>query len=268
VARNKIDVFEQLHELPTRNYIKVLRERIQDLTNRLPPAYYDQYPGKKQPRIYSKRYGPIPLTTARRVGTTAFEGAAALASNSSFLSPIGTNILTGRVGTFQWEAINTFAFFSWTYQTDPAFGTPAPVNPLAASDIFNPVIEQNGGAAALLNFSGLAFTADQPNISLDLDIYDKKRGVSLTDGKVPIEAFTGTTFGPKENKYPMLFPVDTEIEPRLYVNEFKMGTLLDTQQYFDAASVVGWVTLVFEGSEVSEDRLVEDVREFSAERTP
>lgn len=269
MARIPTDFSEQLQELPTRNYIKILRERAQDLTDRLPPAYYDQYPGKKQPRIYSKRFGPIPLTTARRVGSTGFEGEAALASNSAFLTPIGSNILTGRVGTFQMECHNAFAYFSWTYQTDPvfAFGG-APINPKAGSDIFDPVFEANGGAQALLNYSGLAFTDEQPNISFDLELHDVKRGVSLTDGKIPIEAFAGVTFGPKEMKVPLLFPVDTEIEPRIYINEFRMGNILDTDAFFDAASVVGWINLVFEGSEVAEDHLAEDLLEFVPVETP
>lgn|GEM_PF-5804114 len=71
VDRNFRDVYQKLAELPLRRYTEVLRNKAQDLTNMLvDPAYFDQYPSKRVPWIFSRTYGPIPLTATRHVPPT------------------------------------------------------------------------------------------------------------------------------------------------------------------------------------------------------
>lgn len=267
MARIPTDIFEQTSELPARNYINVLRNRVADLRRRAGvAAYYDQYPGKAAPRYYSAIYQRIPLTTARRVGSTGFEGEASLASTSNFLTPDGGNILTARTGSFYWHEVNIFGFFNWTYQSDP--GYTVPINTQPHGGLFDSVIENNGGAAALLNYTNLAFTNEQPKLCMELELYDKKRGTSLTDGRLPIQAFAGITFGHKTLEEPVRFDADTEIEPRLYITEFRMGTALDDNQPYDAALVSGHVNLVLGGVDVAEDFQTSELNDFLPMSTP
>lgn len=66
VDRDQNDVFKKLAELPIRRYVEVLRNKAQDLVSQLgQPAYFDQYPSKRVPWIFSRTYGPIPLTSTR-----------------------------------------------------------------------------------------------------------------------------------------------------------------------------------------------------------
>ena len=71
VDRNFRDVYQKLAELPLRRYTEVLRNKAQDLTSMLiDPAYFDQYPSKRVPWIFSRTYGPISLTATRHVPPT------------------------------------------------------------------------------------------------------------------------------------------------------------------------------------------------------
>jgi hypothetical protein len=71
VDRDKNDVYKKLAELPLRRYVEVLRNKAQDLTSMLgAPAYFDQYPSKRVPWIFSRTYGPIPLTATRHTPPT------------------------------------------------------------------------------------------------------------------------------------------------------------------------------------------------------
>lgn len=68
VDRNFNDVYRKLAELPLRRYAEVLRNKAQDLTTMLgAPAYFDQYPSKRVPWIFSRTYGPIGLTATRNL---------------------------------------------------------------------------------------------------------------------------------------------------------------------------------------------------------
>lgn len=260
------DVFEQVEELPARNYVKVLRNRVADLRRRAGvPAYYDQYPGKAVPRMYSKIYQNIPLTTPVRDGITGFEGEAALASLSNFLTPDGTNLLTGRTGAFYLHEVNTSVHYSWTYDADP--GYTAPQSSLPAGGLFDPVIEQNGGGVLLPNQTRDSFTG-QPNFCFELALYDKTRGAFLTDGKLPLQVFCGGTFGHKQFEEPLRFEADTEIEPRLFVTEFRPGNALNNNQPYDAANVVAHVNIFFKGVDVLEDFQTTELDHFDAMQTP
>jgi hypothetical protein len=75
VDRNFRDVYQKLAELPLRRYTEVLRNKAQDLTNMLiDPAYFDQYPSKRVPWIFSRTYGPIPLTAPRHYEEVLYSG--------------------------------------------------------------------------------------------------------------------------------------------------------------------------------------------------
>ena len=66
VDRDLNDVYKKLAELPLRRFAEVLRNKAQDLVSQLgTPAYFDQYPSKRVPWIFSRTYGPIPLTSTR-----------------------------------------------------------------------------------------------------------------------------------------------------------------------------------------------------------
>lgn len=68
VDRDLNDVYKKLAELPLRRFAEVLRNKAMDLVSQLgQPAYFDQYPSKQVPWIFSRTYGPIPLTSTRKL---------------------------------------------------------------------------------------------------------------------------------------------------------------------------------------------------------
>lgn len=71
VDRNFRDVYQKLAELPLRRYAEVLRNKANDIVSQLgAPAYFDQYPSKRVPWIFSRTYGPIGQTATRHVQAT------------------------------------------------------------------------------------------------------------------------------------------------------------------------------------------------------
>jgi hypothetical protein len=75
VDRDRNDVYRKLAELPLRRYVEVLRNKAQDLTSQLgSAAYFDQYPSKRVPWIFSRTYGPIPLTAPRHYEEVLYSG--------------------------------------------------------------------------------------------------------------------------------------------------------------------------------------------------
>ncbi len=247
MASSKESIIERLSNLPIRRYANALRNQVNDLTKRLDSqAYLDQYPGKSVPGLISKLYGPIALTTARRNGATGFEAFATVANPGQFVLPRNTNILIGRDAAFYWCSTNVYGYLSWTYAADPGFA--APITTLGPGDIFDTVIERNGGAIAMNNFALDGYiTPTRPNISFELDLYDRKRGRSINDGKLPAETFAGGAFEFKKAPSIVRMDVDTEIEPRLYVDEVRMGANLNADQPFNAARVRAYVSLVLKG---------------------
>lgn len=72
VDRDLNDVYKKLAELPLRRFAEVLRNKAMDLVSQLgQPAYFDQYPSKRVPWIFSRTYGPIPLTSTRKLPSTS-----------------------------------------------------------------------------------------------------------------------------------------------------------------------------------------------------
>jgi hypothetical protein len=338
VDRNFRDVYEKLAELPLRRYAEVLRNKAQDITGMLgSPAYFDQYPSKRVPWIFSRTYGPIPLTATRHydevlysgtstalgainelvdgaaawtvnqfagclvkitagpdVGQTrtivsntattltvetnwnppgilageqyeilqqGFNQLATLVDPSQYLLPREGTIKTGREAAFVWCSSNAFAYVGWTYTADPEIPSPnlpppatlsVPVNPLVAGDIFDPLLQMNGGAVIIPNIANANHRS--PRVCFDLALYDKKRGRYLTDGSLPAESFVGGAFANKLVPKQTRFNVDTEIEPRLTITEVNMGPVLDAVKAYDAASVAVYVNVAFIGYNVLEEK--------------
>lgn len=341
VDRDKNDVYKKLAELPLRRYVEVLRNKAQDLTSMLgAPAYFDQYPSKRVPWIFSRTYGPINLTATRHYddvldsGTATAGGAntltdagagwtvdafvgclvritggtgagqtrtiasntptvlttttnwstnpdatslyeilqqgfnqlAPLVDTSQYLLPREGTIKTGREAAFVWCSSNAFAYLSWTYTQDPQIPffpatLPVPVNPIAAGDLFDPVVPMNGGAAIIPNIANANHTS--PRVCFEMALYDKKRGRFLTDGSLPAEAFVGGAFSNKLTPKQTRWNVDTEIEPRLIITEVNMGPVLEAAKAYNAASVAVYVNVAFTGYNVLEEKYNE-ANTFSA----
>lgn len=102
----------------------------------------------------------------------------------------------------------------------------------------------------------LGFVRSVPHISFDLDLYDKKRGRSLTGERMPAQLLLGHTYDMKNSfgGREMRFDPNTEIEPRLYVNEIRMTDALDfSDAAFNAASVACYVNVLFKGTAVLQE---------------
>jgi hypothetical protein len=262
VDRNFRDVYQKLAELPLRRYTEVLRNKAQDLTNMLvDPAYFDQYPSKRVPWIFSRTYGPIPLTAPRHYEEELQQGfnqLAPLANPDGFILPREGTIKTGRDAAFVWCASNAFAYLSWTYDAEPDFGDPSPptpVVPLPAGDILDPVLSMNGGAVIVPNVANANHRS--PRVCFEMALYDKKRGRFLTDGRLPAEAFVGGAFSNKLTPKQTRWNVDTEIEPRILVTEVSMGPPLDGTQPYSVARVAAYINVAFIGYNVLEEKFNE-----------
>lgn len=303
MAKPVDEIAQKLKELPARRYIDTLRSVINDLVRKVDTsARWDQYPGKTMPYCFSKLYGPFGLIRSGRskVGggvAAGFNEYATLASPGVFLLPRNTNILTGRDIAFYWDSIDVFGMYSVTYGRDPQLywseaavpPPPQPVNPAIwngsavppalypPAGLFDSVMEKDGGAAMLMNFSN-AFTpnalvngmifpqrplATVPHISFDFDLYDRKRGRSLTGGRVPCTVLAGGTYNFKSlfNGREMRFDPDSEIEPRVYLNEVRMTEAQDFSQppadpnyAFQSSQVTCYLNIVFKGKKAVQER--------------
>ncbi len=263
ILSSRPDTKELLELLPYRRYIRMMRDRVARLTKKLgASAYMDQYAGKTIPQAFSALYGPISLQTPRRVGTTGFYGEAALIDPAQFIIPRDGTWKTGREGAFHWCGSSATAYLTWT-RTD-ANGDGGPTVALPAGDIYTPVFENNGGAMAFHNLIDIKFSPDlngagateliAPSIHFDIDLYDKKRGRSITDGRVPAETFFAGTLGFKPEDE-LRWDVDTEVEPRLYVNQARVPNMDTSATIFADARVSFYVMLTMHGyTTLAEDR--------------
>jgi hypothetical protein len=251
------DVDEQaLRDAPIRRVLQAIVAR-QEAAIAAMDSPASHVPSRMQPRAFCATWGPLGLQTARRVGAVGFEGKASLVDPATYLTPnfpALVNMLVGQFGPFLWSSFNMFANISWTYRAVPVPFSSVPVNPLPAARLFEPAISANGGGMVLDNFAGrqpgLSAAFETPRVSVDIDLYDKKRGRSITSGRMPAETFVGGTYGDKLLGEPCVFEHGTELEPRLYVNEIAMGSALNTNQLYDPASVAAWVHLVIRGHTV------------------
>ena len=100
VDRDLNDVYKKLAELPLRRFAEVLRNKAMDLVSQLgTPAYFDQYPSKRVPWIFSRTYGPIPLTSTRKlppsevlVNSTATAGGAGTLTDATRVGPLAWTV--------------------------------------------------------------------------------------------------------------------------------------------------------------------------------
>lgn len=226
----KPDMFALLEDLPVRRYIQMLQNKVSRIKDSVwRSAYFDQYAGKSVPYLYACRFGPIPLQTARRVGATGFLGLAPLIDPATPVLPQNGPLLVGRDGSFRWTAWSAMAYLSWTRtaQTGGAFPN-GPLDARPPGDIFASVVDANGGAQVFQNLQDINWNGDipaVPSIHFELDLYDRKAGRSITDGKIPAEAFFNGTLPPNEwVNNPKVWAPDTEIEPRLYVTQARVAT--------------------------------------------
>lgn len=237
---------------PLTGYVSMLRNKVADINGVLArSAALDQYPGRMQPRCFTRLYGPLSLTTARRDGEIGFEGLAAVAEPAQFVLPRNGNIKVGRFGSFVWMETSVNAYLSWTYNTDPGIAGNQKVF-TTFGDIFDPVIASNGGAMVMNNFRwtdpGVGVTDFVPIVSFDLALYDKLRGRYLHDGqKLPINLFSGQGYCNKKTGQDSRFDPDSEIEPRLFINDIRVNNTMATSQWFNASNFKVYVSLTFKG---------------------
>ena len=247
------DILERHLTRPFKMYVDTLRNKVSDLADRLnSPAALDQYPGRRVPYAFSRIYGPIGPTTPRRGNLGGFEEFAPLVQPSQFILPRNGTIKVGQIGSFLWQETSVYAYLSWTYSADPNLpGNQATFT--AAGDIYDNVIPNNGGALAFNNFRFIEGTSGgtfplSPDVSFDLGLYEKTRGRFLHDrDRMPINVFAGQNFANRKVAQPIRFDPNTELEPRIYINEVRMGNILDTNQAFNAAQVKVYLFVTFHG---------------------
>jgi hypothetical protein len=245
------DLLERHLTRPFKLYVDTLRYKVSDLVDKLnAPAALDQYPGRRVPYVFSRLYGPIGPTTARRGGDGGFEQLAPLVQPAQFVTPRNGNIKVGQIGSFVWTETNVYAYLSWTYSADPGLEPPAGpfANFGAAGDIFDSVVDRNGGALAFNNFRAVEGNYSPPYVSFDIGLYEKTRGRFLHDrDRLPVQLFAGQNFANRRVAQPIKFDPNTELEPRIYVNEVRMGNALDTNEAYNAAQVKVYVFVSFHG---------------------
>jgi hypothetical protein len=231
-----MNIFKALWELPIRRATQVLRNKVENLNKKIgySPANFDQYPGKANTWCFSCLYGPIPLT----------DGLLETNDQSAFFVPQGQNILTGRDASWFWTETNIFAFGQ---RNDTS---------LTNKSIFDPeriggggtVIQNFQGPQAINNDSGATpGFGDFSKISLEIDLYDLKRGRSITNGPMPTQVLQGGAFDFRAWPEAPRFDPDTEIEPRLYVRDASEAINLPE------LNTVFFVNIVFKGVSVLQE---------------
>ena len=160
--------------------------------------------------------------------------------------------------------MGAYGFVNWGYTANPGFNVPY-TNPRGVGDILdrvgtNPALEENGGAMPMDYFGGTfsnlsgspisgALQSNLPNISFEVELYDKIRGRRMHDQRLPVEMFQGGRMAHRSTPSPLVFEKGSKIEPRIFINEIRMGSVLDTDQAFNAASVKAYVVIVFKGTQ-------------------
>lgn len=248
------NVFDQHKQRPFKQAINTQRERTAALTSLLDDvAMLDQYPAKRVPFSFSKRFA-IPLTSARHVLTpaeggagTGFEALAPVADLQTEIEPEnGGDVFVNREGPFYLTDIEAYGYVNLTFDSDPGFAGGPYTTAGAAADIFDSALRNNGGALSLNYFRSHPLYTDKPNMSFDVRLRDKQRGVYLHSGRLSAHEVK------KEQEVVTRFDPNTTIEPRIRILEARMGNLLDTDQAFNAAQFRGWVYIILNGYKVLE----------------
>lgn len=225
---------------PFSQYINTLRNKISDLNAMIDsPAALDQYPGRSQPYCFTRLYGPIPLTSPVTVNP------------GQYLLPRNGNVKVGRYGSFVWCETVVTTYLSWTWKQQP-LGLDL-VQPFGSlnGDIWDFVVENNGGAMVMQNNRYVDLTlfgaTEPPTVCFDLGFYDKLRGRYLHDrDRLPSRLFAGQNFANKKTGEAVRFDNNTEIEPRLYLNEFSVNRDIDPALLVDAYAKA-YLVLTFKG---------------------
>ncbi len=262
------NLVESHRRLPLARFMNLIEGKLDDLTDMLlKPTPYDQGPGRQVPYILPAWYGPLPLTTPRRAlaanGAEGFELSAKLADPFNFYVPRNGDLIVQRDMKMRVKSLSAFGFVNWGYTSQPfddpdGFLVPTgTVNSQGVGDIFDPVgpnpsVGPNGGAMPLDYFGGTFSTLSSPqpnlpNIAFEVELYDKLRGRRMHDGRLPVEMFQGGRIAHKKTASEIVWPQGSRIEPRLFVTEIRMGSVLDTDLAYDAASVKAYVCLLFKG---------------------
>lgn len=223
-----LNIFKGLAELPVRRAIQLLRNKVSDISRNVEsPAFFDQYPGKCLPYIYSKTY---------QFGEVDPEDS--FTDTTSFLLPTNGNILTGRDASFYWCETNAFLFVQ------------SNVAPQANAGLFS-TAQNGGGAIGLNNTQGPEATVNQSLLDstfacFEIDLYDKKRGRSITNGFIPGQTFFAGSTGYRRWRQATRWDPDSEIEPRVRITQahtaFKEGVTTNTR-FFLNLSVKGFLSM-------------------------
>jgi len=246
-------------QLPLKRFMDLIGSKLDDLNDLLlKPTPYDQGPGRIEPYSIPVLYGPIPLTTAGRagdlVGQDGFQAQAALADPAKFIIPRGGDIIISRNQSVRIYSMSAYGFVNWGYTENPGFVVPSPViDARGVGDIFDNVINANGGAMPLDYFGGTFSTLSTPqpnlpNIAFEVELYDRIRGRRMHDKRLPSEMFQGGRIGHRKTGSLLSWEQGSKIEPRVFIKEARMGSVLDGADAFEAASVKVWLVLLFKGT--------------------
>lgn len=235
-------LLDKHRQLPFKRFMDTISAKFADINDMLnEPAPADQYPGKIIPYAVPLLYGPLPLVSATNPPTTP-------------ITARNGNALIGRELTFEVQSLAAYGFINIGYSGQPEIDVPRPNTPVG--DIFDNVVDQNGGAMPMDFFGGtfgtLAFAqADQMNISFDVELYDRLRGRRLHEGRLPVELFQSGRIAHRKIASPIRFEKGSNIEPRLYLNEIQPGfstEMADVQ----GVQVKAYVCLVLKGRQYVE----------------
>jgi hypothetical protein len=190
------NLFQDLAELPVRRAIQVLRNKVADVSAKLDaPGFFDQYPGKPVPWCFSRLYTVEllnPSTTDPRE-----------------VEPEGGPIQVGRDGAFFWCETHAFVFGQRNV------GTPN-------RSLFDSFVV-GGGGVHVPNIQGpLAINntnLDWSFVCAEVELYDRRRGRSITNGRIPLTTFAGGSAGPRRWRQPVRWDPDTEIDAKVFVTE-------------------------------------------------
>lgn len=226
---------------PFSQYINTLRNKIADINSLIDsPAALDQYPGRSEPYCFTRLYGPISLTSPVTVNP------------GQFYLPRNGTVKVGRYGSFVWCETVITTYLSWTWKEQPR-DVPGPVAAFGNTngDIWDFVVENNGGAMVMQNNRYVDPNAsdqiEPPTVCFELGLYDKLRGRYLHDrDRLPFQLFAGQNFTSKKTGEAVRFDNNTEIEPRLYINEFAVNRNLDAAALEDAYAKA-YLILTFKG---------------------
>lgn len=217
--------------------MKFLRENVADAIDELDKnAKADQYPARRMPKMFSAQFGPItgPIV-ARNNSGTAQENTGTLATPGTYITPPNGPIYVGRDGRFVWCRTAVHAHLSLTWSANPG---DLPTNVKAwgtrLGGLFDDVVIGNGGGLIMDQFAYVPVGNSDPTdansrayftFAWRLGLYDKRRDRYIHDGdSLPSSEFNGGLLN-KQTAMRTRFDEDTEIEPRLYIDE--LTSILD-----------------------------------------